>query len=201
MRRRRERRRNRDGRNPIDTLNIAHILPLALNHGSHIVGGLELKPVDTNDRNETRNVENEILISRMQSTEIIESNASLAVSGSELNASETFFRRDVEMHDEIGFAHKVGHVMEKRKICPIFTLGQMSLVAENFGENGVFEDASVLDATFALPDDLLVLFESVVEQIHLQRKRKSCHVFVEILQIFVFADRLVAHWQLHQLSP
>jgi hypothetical protein len=40
----------------------------------------------------------------------------------------------------------------------------------DLGKNGVLVNGAVLNASFALPNDLLVLLETAIQQIHLQQR-------------------------------
>ena len=50
------------------------------------------------------------------------------------------------------------------------------------------------------PHDLLLLLESFVQQVDLQRKRVFLHVAVEVLQVDVVGHRLVIHGEVHLLG-
>ncbi len=78
---------------------------------------------------------------------------------------------DTVWYDRYRLLHEVGHVLEELDVGVVVPLVHLAAIPQHLGEDAVLVYGPVLHAAFARPDDLLLLFESFVEEKYLERKR------------------------------
>ena len=93
--------------------------------------------------------------------------------------------------DHARLAHEVAHVAEQLDVRAVVALVHQPGLREHLGEDRVLVDRAVLHRRAPAPDDLLVLLEPAVEQIHLHRERVARGVAIEVREVLVVGDRLV----------
>lgn len=83
------------------------------------------------------------------------------------------------------YVHKVRHVRKELTVSVKVTLVHQTAIAKHSSENRVLIDRTILDASLSLPNDLLMLAETLIQEMDLQGERVASHVLVERIHVRV----------------
>lgn len=158
---------------------------------SHFLGCGEAVVIDADDGDDARDVLDKDFVLAVEILEELQAYSGFASSASHFDAFEGAFGFDIEIDDDIGFAHEIAHVSEQLYVSFIISWVHEAGFGEHGSEDGIFVDGAVLNGGFPSPDDFLMLLKAPCEEVNLHGEGVPFHVGVVVFEIFVIFDGFV----------
>ncbi len=131
---------------------------------------LEARPVDLDNGDDLGDIANELVIAALQTLQILHADGGLTITRSRLDPFQRLLGGHIQVHNQSRLAHEVCHVVEERDVGVVVARLHQLRFGEDLREHGILVDGTILNASFSLPNDLLMLSESLIQQIDLQRE-------------------------------
>ena len=172
---------------------------LSLDSGRHFFRSPKPAIIYFDHGNYARNLADKTLVGIMKRAKVFNCNATLAVCIPRLDSAERLLGREIKVYNEIWPPHETAHSRKKLLVRLEVTFFHVTRLKKHPRKHRILVDRPVLNSTFSLPNNKLLLLETLIQQINLHGERVTRHVRVEIGKIDIVDDGFIVHWKVELL--